>query len=153
MTPKEIYVHHSLTKDGQTVSWGAIRKYHMTPASKGGPADGPWRDIGYHAGIELVDSGGILYFEILVGRFWNVPGAHAGAGHNSESLGFCFIGNYDVSDPPAEMLERGAKFIRSCWMDPYGIPIERVRRHSDVAAKTCPGKLFPWAKFIELLRR
>jgi len=152
MIPKEIFIHHSLTKDGPTVSWGAIRKYHMTPASQGGPADGPWKDIGYHAGIELVESGGVLYFEILVGRFWNEQGAHAGAGHNAGSLGFVFIGNFDLGEPPAAMLERGAKFIRF-WMDLCGIPIEKVRRHSEVAAKTCPGKLFPWAKFIDLLRR
>jgi len=152
MIPKEIFIHHSFMKDGLTVSWGAIRKYHMTPAIQGGPADGPWKDIGYHGGIELVESGGVPYFEILVGRLWNVQGAHAGPGHNAESLGFCFIGNYDLGGPPAEMLDRGARFIKSCWMGPYEIPVERVHRHSEVAAKTCPGTLFPWTHFIDLLR-
>jgi len=146
MLAKEIFIHHSLTKDGATVSWGAIRQYHMTAPEY------LMNDIGYHAGIECVESGGVSYFEILIGRMWNVVGAHA-KGHNAESLGFLFVGNYDLGEPPAAMLERGAKFVRDCWMRPFGIPVERVRRHSEVAPKTCPGRLFPWAKFIDLLRR
>lgn len=151
MIPKEIFIHHSFTKDGLTVSWGAIRKYHMTPAAQGGPSDGPWRDIGYHAGIELVESGGVVHPEVLIGRLPNVQGAHAGAAHNAESLGFCFVGNFDVQEPARDVLEHGAAFIREYWMKPFGIPVARVRRHSEVAAKTCPGTMFPWNKFKALL--
>ena len=53
MKPLKIIIHHSLTKDSGTVSWGAIRRYHTSPPPDG-PADGHWDDIGYHAGIELV---------------------------------------------------------------------------------------------------
>ena len=145
MTPKEIYIHHSLTKDGTTVSWGAIRHYHMTAPEY------MMKDIGYHAGVELVKSGDYEYYEILMGRMWDEMGAHA-KGHNYESLGLCFVGNYDDYVPPAAMLEKGAQQVRF-WMRLYNIPIVGVRRHSEVSEKTCPGKLFPWGDFIDLCRR
>lgn len=132
--PKRVIVHHSLTKDSGTVSWGAIRKYH-TQVKK-------WRGgIGYHVGVELVMSGGETYYEILMGRMWNRTGAHV-RGHNRNSLGICFIGNYDKIAPKKEMLEAGARVI-ALWLKLYGLTVDDIYSHHNFNInKSCPGELF-----------
>lgn len=136
MKPTHIIIHHSLTNDGQTVSWDAIRWYHTHTRG--------WNDIGYHAGIELV--GG--RYEILMGRMLNEVGAHCKeGGMNRRSIGICMAGNFDVAQPPAAQLDLLVRLTKS-YMDIFGIPKENVDRHSDYAPKSCPGKLFPWDNFI-----
>ena len=130
--PKRIFCHHSLTKDSSTVSWGAIRRYH-TDFLK-------WSNIGYHAGIELVRSGNELYYEVLMGRMWDVQGAHC-KGENHDSLGICLIGNFDHHKPPDAQYEAAGRII-SLWMKLYGIKLKDIYGHRDFSIKTCPGKLF-----------
>lgn len=130
--PKKIIVHHSLTKNSETVSWGAIRKYHTHTLM--------WKDIGYHAGVELVMSGQEPYYEVLLGRMWDVSGAHT-RGKNHNSLGICFVGNYDNIPPKKSMLETGAKII-ALWLKIYGLSVDDIYPHSHFSQKTCPGALF-----------
>jgi len=126
-----ILIHHSLTKDSKTVSWQAIRKFHINERG--------WRDIGYHFGIELVND----EYEILCGRPLDMPGAHCReSGMNRKAIGICCVGNYDEEEPKEEMLKRLASLCR--WlMRTYDIPKERVLGHRDFAEyKSCPGKMF-----------
>ncbi len=132
MFPNKVIIHHSATADSGSVSWGAIRTYHTKTLG--------WSDIGYHAGCELVVNGSNAYYEVLMGRPWNKTGAHC-EGQNVNSLGFCFVGDFDKDIPPAEQLLVGAKLIRT-WMDLYGIEMEQIYRHSDFSPKTCPGGRF-----------
>jgi len=128
-TPSKIIVHHSLTKDNQTVSWGAIRRYHKEHCG--------WIDIGYHAGVELV----YTEYEVFFGRSWDIPGAHT-RGINDTSLGIVFVGNYDNFPPSEKMLDAGSVIIR-LWMKLYNIPGEAVLPHRDFAGyKSCPGRMF-----------
>ena len=136
MTPKFIILHHSLTKDSETVSWQAIRRYHVN--------DLKWRDVGYHYGIELVNN----RHEILVGRMMNDSGAHCREmGMNRHSIGICFVGNFDDGKPPQEMWLMGLQFVRSL-MDIYGIPRQNIKGHRELCDyKSCPGYFFNLNKF------
>lgn len=135
-TPSKIIVHHSLTKDNQTVSWGAIRRYHTSPPPDG-PADGPYIDIGYHVGVEMV----YTEYEIFFGRSWDIPGAHT-RGVNQSSLGIVFVGDYDNFPPPEKMLDIASVLIK-LWMKLFNITKDNIFGHRDFADyKSCPGKMF-----------
>jgi N-acetyl-anhydromuramyl-L-alanine amidase AmpD len=138
MIPDRIVIHHSLTADSGTVSWQAIRRYHVETNG--------WRAIGYHFGVELVGS----EYEVLAGRMLNEVGAHT-AGHNATSIGICLVGNFDAAPPPDAQMEKAAALVRAL-QEVLRIPRERVTRHADHAAKSCPGGLFPWDSFRALLR-
>ena len=151
MVPKRIILHHSLTADSKTVSWGAIRRYHTSYAfngkiiskeeaqhcmGAGQHIKKPWRDIGYHFGIELVGDS----YEILMGRMPNEQGAHC-RGHNEDSIGICFIGNYDLKPPPIEMVNKGVQLV--AWLcKTYNLSSYNLFGHRDFSPKTCPGKEF-----------
>jgi len=133
--PDKIVIHHSLTKDSGTVSWGAIRDYHI--GARG------WADIGYHAGIELVGD----KYECFYGRPDDMQGAHT-QGENHNSLGFCFIGNFDEQDPDPDMLATAVQRVLAPWCRQYRISVSQILGHRVFANKSCPGDLFS----IDVLR-
>lgn len=134
-----IIVHHSATEDSGTLSWTALKRFHMEHHG--------WSDIGYHAGVEFVRDG----YVVIVGRPEDRTGAHT-VGQNNRSLGFVFVGNYDKSVPSEEMLQTA---VRS-WFVPvllrYGIGVENVLPHSQFASKTCPGKFFDMKRLRGMIR-
>lgn len=151
-----IVLHHSLTRDGKTVSWGAIRDWHMgiTPGS-------PYRfrDIGYHGCVELIGN----HYEILIGRIPGTTGAHAKEmGMNHRSIGVCVVGNWDIAEPPKEQLDKLRELCK-WFMKIYYIAPQQVIGDRDVGLmagmdwrdghsyKTCPGKLFPLDAFRQSL--
>lgn len=163
MKPEYIILHHSLTEDSRTVSWQAIRRYHKSWAYRGKiiteawgrelveqgfSTKEPWRDIGYHYGIELINDA----YEILLGRMPNDSGAHCiERAMNHRSLGVCFIGNFDEVEPPVAQYQQGLHLVR--WlMQEFGIPLTNVVGHRYFAGyKTCPGKRFSVDEFRRLL--
>lgn len=148
MRKTHVVIHHSATLDTGTVSWGAIRRFHM---AKG------WVDIGYHIGIEKIGD----VYEVLLGRPFDADGAHAyQMGMNRIGLGVVFIGDFNQYEPKAEMLQKAAAHLRPI-MAALEIPGDRqhVLAHGDVAPYKsldsdfpCPGRNFNMREFASLLR-
>lgn len=126
-----IMLHHSLTYDSGTVSWGAIEKYHTETMG--------WKDIGYHFGVELV---GDRYYALL-GRPEEQDAAACYQGNmNKLAYHICCVGNYDLEAPPKALLDVLVKRIMMPLMEEHNIPVNNIVGHRDYAPKTCPGKLF-----------
>ena len=145
-TPTHIVIHHSLTKDGATVSWAAIEKFHRETHG--------WRDIGYHAGVEVVtplEDLKAYRYQALFGRApYDVAAACPQGRMNEVGLHVCCVGNFDVEVPAPEMYACLVKRIVIPWRRQYGIATERIKGHHDFnSAKSCPGANFS----LELVRR
>lgn len=136
-----LMVHHSLTADGQTVSWGAIERYHRDTNG--------WADIGYHFGVELIGS---TYYA-MVGRAEHRPAAACPQGNmNSEAIHVCLVGNFDLIEPPENQLLVAAHRIILPVMDRYGIVPARIVGHRDYnPAKSCPGAKFNLDRLRKIL--
>lgn len=144
MLPHRVIIHHSFTEDSGSVSWSAIRRYHVEVNN--------WSDIGYHLGIERIGD----HLEALIGRPWNVRGAHA-AGNNSDSLGVCVVGNFDDVPPPPHVMDFAARNV-AVICDMFGIATAVVLGHRELdgVTKSCPGRRFDMEEFrtrVARLRR
>ena len=140
-----IVIHHSLTADSGTVSWAAIRRHHTDP---NGPPQYRMRDVGYHAGCELVGES----YEVFFGRPLNWHGAHTKGPTNRTHLGFLFVGDYDLAPPPEEMLMVAAERVLLPWMQAFDIPLRHIEPHRDYADKTCPGRKFDMLHLRAIIR-
>jgi len=138
--PGYIMIHHSLTQDGRTVSWDAIRRYHVETLG--------WRNIGYHYGIELIGD----RYEVLTGRMVPETGAHCREHHmNHHSVGVCFMGNFDLIAPPQEQWDLGVALVKSLMLL-LEIPAICVCGHREYAPyKSCPGAQFNLEAFRRAL--
>lgn len=145
MTPKtHVMLHHSLTRDSQTVSWGAIRRYHVETLG--------WTDIGYHVGVEQVGDG----YEVFLGRDWDDVGAHCKqSGMNAKAIGLCLVGNFDLAPPPPAQWDQAVHLVRflcRSYLSTHPLTpneiVGRVVGHREFCDyKTCPGSQFDLAAF------
>lgn len=121
-----IIFHHAAAK---TCSADDVHRWHL--------ANG-WAGIGYHFFIRKDGS-------VYRGRPLDTQGAHT-YGHNSNSVGICYEGNFENEKPTAAQIAAGAELLRYL----LGIfPDAAVGKHRDFNATACPGKNFPFAEIVE----
>jgi len=120
---ESIIVHCSATPEGRDVSTEEIRQWHL---------DRGWSDIGYHFVIELDGS-------LCDGRPVEFSGAHA-KGHNSNSIGVCYVGGTDEDGEPKDTRTQEQKealldLLKQLKED---YPSAQIIGHRDVSEKACP---------------
>lgn len=92
-----------------------------------------WSSIGYHF---FIRKDGTIYR----GRPEWAVGAHA-SGKNSESIGVCVEGNYDLETNMPTLQKNAIKDVLSYLKDKY--PKAGIKGHKEVGATGCPGKYYP----------
>lgn len=120
---KRIIWHCASTPEGRDVKTGTIRKWHK---------DQGWSDIGYHYVIELDGS-------VVEGRPLEKVGAHV-AGHNTDSVGTCYVGGVDAQGKPKDtrtpLQKRALYQLTGDLISRF--PGATVHGHNEYAAKACP---------------
>ena len=122
-TIKEIIVHCSATKEGQDFTIADIKKWHLARG---------FSDIGYHY---------IIYRDgsIHTGRNVNISGAHC-EGHNSYSIGVCYIGGLDKNLKPKDTRTDAQKdtLLKLLKQLKQLYPKATIHGHYEYANKACP---------------
>lgn len=98
-----------------------------------------WSGIGYHY---FIRKDGTIYR----GRPEWAIGAHA-SGKNSESIGVCVEGNYDLETNMPTLQKNAVKDVLSYLKDKY--PKAGIKAHREVGATGCPGKYYPLQEMKE----
>jgi len=132
------FIHHTAgsaptTESGEQSAMRGTQAYHQD--------DKGWCDIAYN--FLIMPSG-----RVYEGRGWNrVNGATKG--YNSNSLAFCWAGNYETSAPTPASMGAGRALLAQAIRDGYLTADFTLRGHRDVAATACPGRNL-YARLAEL---
>ena len=117
-----LFLHHSVTPDNGAETVRSIQRFHQDTRG--------YQDIAY---TWLYSPRHRLFFE---GRGPAVAGAHT-RNYNRTSHAVCVLGNYDVSVPPAHVIQDLADWAR--WHGTAWGP-NQYQPHNAVGETACPGK-------------
>ncbi len=119
----KIIIHCSATKEGQHFTVNDIDSWHKARG---------FAKIGYHKVIYLDGS-------VHNGRPIEQMGAHC-LGHNSTSIGICYIGGLDAEGKPKDTRtpEQKAELRNQVAALKELFPGATVHGHNEFAAKACP---------------
>lgn len=145
-----IIIHHSASSYGNIEF---LQKIHDQRQS-GDPLKGT---IAYHYAIG--NGNGMEDGEIASDRRkqYDLPGVHLSFVNwkrNLRGLGICLIGNIDKKPMTPKQYESLVKHTKEL-MKKYNIEIENVEFHGKISGEQtrCPGKFFPYEKFIRDLKK
>lgn len=140
-TVTHLIVHHSAGVN-QANDWAAIVRtiwdFHVNGNG--------WDDIGYNY---LVDPNGVVY----EGRGNNVRGAHF-CGNNTNTMGFCMLGNFTTQVPTLAARESLSKMLAwKCQQNdidplaasfhaPSNLNLNNLSGHREGCNTVCPGQAF-----------
>ena len=119
-------MHCSATPEGKDFSIDQIRQWHKNRG---------FEDIGYHYVVYRDGS-------VHAGRPENTVGAHC-VGHNSISVGVCYIGGVDVDgntpkDTRTAAQKTALRNLLISLSKKYHLKKGSIHRHRDFAKKACP---------------
>ena len=119
----EIIVHCTATKPNQRATLQDVTRWHQQRG---------WRTIGYHF---LIQPDG----RIEKGRPIEEVGAHC-VGHNSHSIGVCYVGGLDHNGNPTDTRtpEQKDALLRLLTDLRHRFPLATIHSHRDFAQKACP---------------
>lgn len=120
----EIIVHCSATPEGKDYPIDTIRQWHKERG---------FSDIGYHYVVHLDG-------RVEDGRDVNIAGAHC-SGHNSRSIGICYIGGMTADNKSPKDTRTNAQCIalkKTLCALRMMYPKAKIHGHRDFAAKACP---------------
>ncbi len=141
---KYIIVHHSATDQGCALAFYNSHKRR-----------GFINGLGYHFVIDNGTSGKADgYIEVSPRWIKQQNGAHCKAsGMNYQGIGICLVGNFNESQVSEKQLS-SLVYLVNLLRRHYRIPIKNIMGHGQVAyANTdCPGKKFPWKRFLKRLQ-
>ncbi len=137
---KYVVVHHSDDREGCCAKYDAVHRGK-------GWENGCGYDFVIGNGTQSGDG------EIEVGPRWmrQIQGAHtktADNRYNEMGVGIVLVGDFEHGGrPTARQYESLVRLTR--WlMARYGIPASEVLRHQDCKSTACPGRNFPWARYL-----
>ena len=133
----KIAVHHSAIRGGTAMAYA---RYHIDTNG--------WPCIGYHY---VIDADGTIH---KVNNLSTVS-YHVGQS-NRIACGVCFTGNYDEDTPPEAQLAAGAALIAELLRAMPWLQLNDIWGHTQFpgyAWKSCPGKLFPLARLIDMVEK
>lgn len=120
---EKIIIHCSATKEGQNFTVNDIDRWHR---------DRGFAQIGYHYVIYLDGS-------IHKGRALEQIGAHC-VGHNTYSIGICYIGGVDGNNKPKDTRTEAQKQSLYQLLTELRnkFPKATIHGHNEFANKACP---------------